>query len=197
VSQAVIQLLRQKFGAAIVETHAQFGDDTAVVESSKWLEIATFLKNDPACAFEMLSDLSAVDYPERTPRLEVVAHLYSLTKGHRVRIKTRVGDEEGEGAEIDTVVGLWGTANWLERECFDMFGVNFRGHPDLRRILMYPEFQGHPLRKDYPAEKAQPLVAYRTDEEAGMSIDKQAPFGPHEGMSFARNDWTKRAEDAN
>jgi NADH-quinone oxidoreductase subunit C len=197
VSAAVIQLLQQKFGASVLETHAQFGDDTAVVAPSAWLEVMTFLKNDPACSFEMLTDLTAVDYPERLPRFEVVAHLYSLTKGHRVRVKARVGDEEGDGAEVGSLTTLWTTANWLERECFDMFGVNFSGHGDLRRILMYPEFHGHPLRKDYPAEKAQPLVAYRTSEEAGVDVEKQAPFGAQEGMSFARNDWTKRAEDAN
>ena len=197
MSAAVVQLLKQKFGADVLQTHAQFGDDTVVVAPGAWLPVMTFLKNDAACAFEMLSDLTAVDYPDRTPRLEIVAHLYSLTKGHRVRVKARVGDDECEGAEIASVTTLWSTANWLERECFDMFGVTFSGHGDLRRILMYPEFVGHPLRKDYPAEKAQPLVAYRTSEEAGVDVEKQAPFGPHEGMSFARNDWTKRAEDAN
>jgi len=197
VSKAVLQKLQETFGAAILETHSQFGDDTAVVDSSRWLDVATFLRNDASCAFEMLSDMCGVDRPEKTPRFELVVHLYSLSKGHRIRIKTRVGDEEGDGAEVDSLVGLWKTANWLEREVFDMFGITFRAHPDMRRILMYPEFVGHPLRKDYPAEKAQPLVPYRTEEEAGVPLEKLAPFGPHEGMSFARNDFTKRAEDAN
>ena len=145
----------------------------------------------------MMSDLCGVDRLDVTPRFEVVIHLNSLSKGHRIRLKTRVGDEDGEGAQVASLVGLWKTANWLEREAFDMFGITFQTHPDLRRILMYPEFVGYPLRKDYPAEKTQPLVAYRTEEEAGVPLDKQAPFGPHEGMSFARNDFTKRAEDAN
>jgi NADH-quinone oxidoreductase subunit C len=197
VSKAVLQKLQATFGAAILETHSQFGDDTAVVEPSRWLEIATFLRDDPACAFEMMSDLCGVDRFDVTPRFEVVIHLNSLSKGHRIRLKTRVGDEDGEGAQVASLVGLWKTANWLEREVFDMFGITFQTHPDLRRILMYPEFVGYPLRKDYPADKTQPLVAYRTEEEAGVPLDKQAPFGPHEGMSFARNDFTKRAEDAN
>ena len=80
----------------------------------------------------------------------MVAHFLSLGKGHRLRLKTRVGDSEGDGAEVDTVSDLWASANWAERECFDMLGVVFRGHPDLRRILLYPEFEGHPLRKDFP-----------------------------------------------
>ncbi len=197
MSKAVLQKLQATFGAAVLETHSQFGDDTAVVEPSRWLEIATFLRDDPACAFEMMSDLCGVDRFDVTPRFEVVIHLNSLSKGHRIRLKTRVGDEDGEGAQVASLVGLWKTANWLEREVFDMFGITFQTHPDLRRILMYPEFVGYPLRKDYPADKTQPLVAYRTEEEAGVPLDKQAPFGPHEGMSFARNDFTKRAEDAN
>ena len=141
-----------------------------------------FLKDDPQSDMDMLTDLTAVDYPERDPRFEMVAHLYSLTRGHRLRLKARVGDREGETVEIDTLTELWASANWLERECFDMFGVKFLGHPDLRRILTYPEFEGHPLRKDYPAEKIQPLIQYRDEP----NIDKVAPFGVDEGMSFGR-----------
>jgi NADH-quinone oxidoreductase subunit C len=131
---------------------------------------------------DMLVDLTAVDYPEREPRFEIVAHFLSLGKGHRLRLKARVGDSEGDGAEIDTVSDLWGSANWAEREVYDMFGVVFRGHPDLRRILLYPEFEGHPLRKDYPADRIQPLVPYREVP----NTDKLAPFGEDEGMAFGR-----------
>jgi NADH-quinone oxidoreductase subunit C len=107
----------------------------------------------------------------------------SLNLGHRLRLKARVGDGQGNGAEIDSFSGLWGSANWAERECFDMFGIDFRGHPDLRRILLYPEFVGHPLRKDYPAQRIQPLVPFRNVD----NIDKLPPFGPSEGMPFGRN----------
>ncbi|MFO0677718.1 MAG: NADH-quinone oxidoreductase subunit C [Polyangiaceae bacterium] len=189
MSALTIDALKAKFGKAILETHAQFGDDTAVVEPSRWREVCEFLKSDPALDFDMLIDLCGVDYPNRLPRLEVVLHLYSMTKGHRVRLKTRVGDEDCEGAEVDSLVPVWPGANWFERETFDMFGIVFKGHPDLRRLLMYPEFEGHPLRKDYPAHKAQPLVAYRTEEEAGLPLDKLAPFGADEGMSFGRRVW--------
>jgi NADH-quinone oxidoreductase subunit C len=118
--------------------------------------------------------------------MEVVMHLYSVSKGHRVRLKARVGDEEMEGAELDSVTSIWPGMNWLERETWDMSGVRFRGHPDLRRILMYPEFEGHPLQKTYPADRTQPLVPYRTEDEAGMPIHKLEPFGPEEGMPFGR-----------
>lgn len=130
----------------------------------------------------MLVDLTAVDFPNDSPRFEIVAHLLSLTLGHRLRLKARVGDQEGEGAEIESLSDLWPSANWAERETWDMFGIRFIGHPDLRRILMYPEFEGHPLRKDYPAGATQPLVEYRRVKNIG----KLSPFGPDEGMSFGR-----------
>jgi NADH-quinone oxidoreductase subunit C len=191
VSVRVLEKLKAKFGDAIVETHSQHGDDTALVAPAAWRDVCAFLRNDPQMAFDMLTDLCAVDYPERAPRFEVVLHLYSIGKNHRVRLKARVGDEEGEGAEIDSVTDLWPGANWFERETFDMLGVKFRGHPDLRRILMYPEFEGHPLRKDYPAHKTQPLVPYRTEAEAGLPLGKLAPFREDEGMAFGRKLFTK------
>jgi NADH-quinone oxidoreductase subunit C len=197
MSKAVLEKLKAKFGDAILETHSDFGDDTAVVASERWREVCEFARKDPALAFDMCTDLCGVDYPEREPRVEVVLHLYSIAKRHRVRLKARVGrtvDEELEGCEIDSVTPIWSGANWFERETFDMCGVKFKGHPDLRRILMYPEFEGHPLLKDYPAQKTQPLIPYRTDEEAGKPVEKQAPFGPDEGMSFGRKHWVHDVE---
>jgi NADH-quinone oxidoreductase subunit C len=99
------------------------------------------------------------------------------------------------GAELDSVTAIWPGLNWLEREVFDMSGVRFRGHPDLRRILLYPEFEGHPLQKTYPAQKTQPLVSYRTEDEAGVTIEKQPPFGPDEGMPFGRRSWSREGEN--
>jgi len=195
VSQLVLDLLKERFGAAILETHSRFGDDTAVVDPSQWKAIAVFLHQDPALDFDLPVDLCGVDYPDRTPRMEVVMHLYSISKGHRIRVKTRVGDEDMAGAELDSVTSIWSGMNWLEREVFDMSGVRFRGHPDLRRILMYPEFEGHPLQKTYAASKTQPLVAYRTERDAGMAIEKLAPFGPDEGMPFGRNPMPRAEED--
>jgi hypothetical protein len=113
----------------------------------------------------------------------VLVMLRSLGKNHRVRLKTRVGD----GEELDSLVPVWLGADWTEREVYDLFGVVFRGHPDLRRILMYDEFIGYPLRKDYPIDKTQPLVPYR---DVGPS--KLAPFGHEEGNPFGRIDWLAR-----
>lgn len=194
MSVRVLEKLKERFGAGIVETHSQFGDDTAIVEPSVWKNVCTFLRDDSQCAFDMVTDLCGVDYPDRERRIEVVLHLYSTSKKHRVRIKTRVGDEEASDAEVDSITPLWSGANWLEREAFDMFGIKFKGHPDLRRILMYPEFEGHPLLKTYPATLTQPLIAYRTEAEAGLPLEKQAPFGPDEGMSFGRKEYTAPSE---
>ncbi len=189
MSQSVLDALKARFGAAILETHSNFGDDTAVVASDSWKAIGAFLRDDPAMSFELFVDLCGVDYPERTPRFDVVLHLYSVTHAHRIRVKARIGDDEGNHAKIDSLTSLWRGADWLERETFDMFGIKFEGHPDLRRILMYPEFTGFPLRKDYPAQKTEPLIAYRTEEEAGLPLGKLEPFGPDEGMSFGRKVW--------
>ena len=195
MSVRVLEALKAKFGDAVLETHSQFGDDTAVVRPDKWKEVCRFLRDDPSMAFDMSVDLCGVDYPEREPRFEVVLHLYSIANRHRLRLKARVGDAEGDGAEIDTVADVWIGVNWYERETYDLMGISFKGHPDLRRILMYPEFEGHPLRKDYPANKTQPLVPYRTEEEAGVTLEKQAPFGADEGMPFGRRAWgTDRGE---
>ncbi len=186
MSQVVLDKLKERFGTAILETHASFGDDTAVIEPSQWKSVCAFLREDPALDFDMPVDLCAVDYPTRLPRLEVVMHLYSVPRGHRVRLKARVGDEDANGAELDSVTSIWPGMDWLERETWDMSGVRFRGHPDLRRILMYPEFEGHPLQKTYPADRTQPLVAYRSEEEAGMPLGKLEPFLADEGMPFGR-----------
>jgi NADH-quinone oxidoreductase subunit C len=187
MSKLALEKLQAKLGAKVLETHSNFGDDTAVVSPDAWHEATLLLRDDPTLDFDLFVDLCAVDYPAReNGRFEVVLHVYSTTKHHRVRLKARVGDEDGDGAELDSIVDVWSGANWFERETFDMMGVVFRGHPDLRRILMYPEFEGHPLRKDYPAQKTQPLVAYRTEEEAGLILDKVAPFGGDEGMAFGR-----------
>src|SRR4051812_15493068 len=182
MSKALIELVKKNFPDAVLESHSQLGDDTLVLAPGRWKEVCGFLKDDQQSDMSMLTDLTAVDFPDRDPRFEVVAHLYSLNRGHRLRVKARVGDREGETVEIDTLTELWASANWLERECFDLLGVKFLGHPDLRRILTYPEFEGHPLRKDYPAEKIQPLIQYRDEP----NIDKVAPFGVDEGMSFGR-----------
>jgi NADH-quinone oxidoreductase subunit C len=143
---------------AIVETHARLGDATAVVEPGRLVEVMRQLRDDESFAFEMLTDLTAVDYLGREPRFEVVYHLYSVSRNRRLRVKTRVPETS---PEVDTLVQLWPSANWMEREVWDLYGIRFRGHPDLRRILLYDDFEGHPLRKDYAKERRQPLVGPR------------------------------------
>jgi NADH-quinone oxidoreductase subunit C len=157
---AILDRLRTRFGAAVVETHAQGGDHTAVVERAVIVDVLRLCRDDADLAFEMLSDLTAVDYlkfpgREDGPRFEVVYHLYSLAHNHRLRLKVRVDEDD---PVMPTAVGLWPIANWLEREVWDMFGIRFDGHPDPRRLLMYEEFVGHALRKDYPINRRQPLI---------------------------------------
>jgi NADH-quinone oxidoreductase subunit C len=191
MSKRVTDLLQTKFGASILETHAQFGDDTVIVEPARWREVALFLRDEPRIAMNMFTDLCGVDYlGMRETRFEVVCHLRSLQHAHRIRIKARVGDEEGNGAEIDSLVPVWKGANWFERETYDLMGIVFKGHPDLRRILMYPEFTGHPLRRDYPHDRIEPLVPFR----AGI-VGKLPPFGPDEGAPFGRQAHDYRRED--
>ncbi len=183
MSQKLLDLLRNRFASDILETSSLHGDDTAVVPPSRWRDIARFLRDDPDCRMNLPVDLCGVDFPDREPRFEVVLHLESLDLHHRLRLKTRVGDRDGDGAQVDSLVEVWPGLNWFERETWDMFGIRFIGHPDLRRILTYDEFEGHPLRKDYAAHRTQPLVPYREGPDV---LDKQEPFGADEGMSFGR-----------
>jgi NADH-quinone oxidoreductase subunit C len=194
MSKVVINRLTQTFGDAVVSTHDQFGDDTAVVVPTRWKEIARFLRDDARSAMDHFIDLTAVDYlNRRTPRFEVVLHVRSTEKLHRVRLKARVDLLPGDDvAEIDTLCDVWRGADWFEREAYDMFGIRFVGHPDLRRILMYEEFVGYPLRKDYAADRTQPLIPYRE----GVNNEKLPPFDMTEGMPFARQeheDWKRFA----
>ena len=152
--------LKEKFSDKVLGIHNHRGDETAVVERSALAEVAQFLKTDPEFDFNVLMDLTAVDGLEMKwrPRFEVVYHFYSLAKNHRLRIKVRVDEKD---PVVPTLTSLWPIADWFEREVWDMFGIRFDGHPNLKRILMYEEFVGHPLRKDYPYNKRQPLIRPR------------------------------------
>ena len=161
MSILALERLKERFSAAVVATATAHGNEMATVERASAHQILEFLRDDAETSFDFLSDLTAVDYLAYPPagrelRYEVVYQLYSTARKHRLRIK--VGLPDDENPIIDSVVDLWPGAGWLEREVWDLYGIRFRGHPDLRRILMYEEFVGHPLRKDYPKEKRQPLV---------------------------------------
>jgi NADH-quinone oxidoreductase subunit C len=150
-----LKKLTERFPGSILETHSYRGDDTAVVKKEDILAICTFLRDDEALFYNFMMDLTAVDYLGQDPRFEVVIHLYSLKYNRRVRIKARISETD---CSIDSIVPVWPAADWFEREAFDMYGIIFKGHPELKRILLYEEFQGHPLRKDYPLKKRQPLI---------------------------------------
>jgi NADH-quinone oxidoreductase subunit C len=163
VSARALEKLKEKFGDAVRATHAHRGDETAIVDAARIVEICTVLRDDPELKFDFLVDVTCVDTlgldQRETGPFEMVYHLRSMGSGRRIRVKALVDEgANGENPQIDSVVPLWKTANWLEREVWDLYGVRFRNHPDLRRILMYEEFIGHPLRKDYPKERRQPLV---------------------------------------
>jgi NADH-quinone oxidoreductase subunit C len=128
------------------------------------------LKEDPKLEFDFLTDITAVDFlGKKEPRFEVVYHLYSFRSNRRLRVKAAVPEAE---PVVESLTPLWKAANWLEREVWDMFGIRFEGHPDLRRILLYEEFQGYPLRKDYPVNQWQPLVPER--EVEGTFVDQRS-----------------------
>ena len=159
----ILARLQERFAGAVLGTHAEHGDDTALVDLRALPEVLQFCRDDAALRFDMLMDLTAVDYltypgREDAPRFEVVYHLYSVPHNHRVRIK--VGVEE-DAPVVPSAVPLWPIANWLEREVWDMYGLRFAEHPDLRRLLLYEQFEGHPLRKDYPVTRRQPLIGPR------------------------------------
>lgn len=149
--------LKEHFPDAVMDISAYAGDETVYVKRENLLEIAAFLKNDPGFSMNVLMDLTAVDglWQDWNPRFEVVYHFFSLQHNHRLRVKVRVSEMD---ASVPSLTGLWPVANWFEREAWDMFGIKFEGHPGLKRILMYDAFVGHPLKKDYPINKRQPLI---------------------------------------
>ncbi|MBI3783889.1 MAG: NADH-quinone oxidoreductase subunit D [Deltaproteobacteria bacterium] len=151
----ILATLQSRFTSGIERSDIYRDDASVTIAPEQLLDVARFARQEASLSFDLLLDVTAVDYLGQQARFEVVHHLYSTKHHHRLRLKTRVLEKE---PIVDSVVPVWVGANWLERETFDMYGVRFRGHPDLRRIYMYEEFQGHPLRKDYPKERRQPLI---------------------------------------
>jgi NADH-quinone oxidoreductase subunit C len=139
----MVERLKGRFGSGIAEALTYLLQNYMVVERSVVRDVLLELRD--AEQFDYLVDLTAVHYPERGSAFEVVYILYSFPKNERIRVKTHLAD----GEAVPTAVPIWSTANWLERECYDMFGIRFEGHPDLKRILLPEGWQGHPLRKDY------------------------------------------------
>lgn len=168
VAPAFIAALQQAWPGAVEHVSYFVGDWTLIVGRDRLIDVALWLRDDPGARFDFCSDVTATDWPSRPQRFDVIYCLYSIPHRYRVRLKVRAGEED----QVPSVTGVWPAANWLEREVFDMFGVRFSGHPDLRRVLMPEEWQGHPQRKDYPLE------------------------GPGELMIEAPGDWLKLKADA-
>jgi NADH-quinone oxidoreductase subunit C len=156
MAKIILDRLTQQFTESeILETGSQVGDEWARIAPEHWHKVVRFLRDDATTSMNMFIDMTCVDRVTRTPRFDLVMHLYSVEKKYRVRLLAGLPEEK---PEIQSVVDLWPAANWFEREVFDLYGIRFAGHPDPRRIFMPPQFQGHPLRKDYPKEKRQPLL---------------------------------------
>ena len=150
----LVTALQQQHAEWFGEVIEAFGEFTVIVPREQLAAICSFLKSAPGLEFNFLSDLCGADRgPEEEPRFEVNYHLFSVTRFHRLRLKVLLNEDD---ARVPTVTGVWRTANWHERETFDLFGIIFEGHPDLRRILMPDDAQGHPLRKDYPLRGYEP-----------------------------------------
>jgi NADH-quinone oxidoreductase subunit C len=149
--------VRQLYPDKIREAFTLHGDDILITDRESLLSLFQSLKGKPL-NYIMLLDLTAVDYLAERSTVEMVYTLYSLDRNHRLRIKVSL---PAAALSVASLTALWKNANWLEREVFDMFGVRFEGHPDLRRLFLYDEFQGHPLRKDYPLRRRQPILPLR------------------------------------
>jgi len=145
--QTTVENLKGKFSASVLEVAEFRGETTVVVKKEDVVAICSFLKKEEG--FNFLTDLCGVDYLGKAPRFMVVYHLYNIKTHERLRLKVPVEEKD---PKVDTVSVVWATANWLERECWDLMGISFNNHPDLRRILMPADWEGHPLRKDYPVQ---------------------------------------------
>ena len=142
-SGELVDALRKTFPDVPMEAFTFRGENYLLLSRENLLPAANHLKSE--CGFNMLTDLTAVDYPKKEKRFEVIYQLYSFSRNERLRLKVALGEDEA----IESVTSVWAGADWLEREAFDMFGIRFEHHPNLRRILLPEEWQGHPLRKDY------------------------------------------------
>jgi NADH-quinone oxidoreductase subunit C len=147
-SRAAGEMLKERFPAAVLAVEEFRGETTVTIDKGALREVMRFLKENEATRYDLLVDVAGADFGGASPRFMVAYLLHSLWSNNRLRIKTRVA----EGAELDTVSDIWRAAEWLEREVYDMFGIPFGNHPDLRRILLTDDFVGYPLRKEFPVQ---------------------------------------------
>jgi NADH-quinone oxidoreductase subunit C len=162
--------IKERLGAKVIAAMQAQGDDVVLLDAAGLRESFRILKEEPRPGFNFLSDITAVDYwKKKEPRFELVYQLVSLTEKRRLRVRVPVAESE---PAVESLTPLWPGANFLEREVWDLFGISFTGHPDLRRVLLYDEFEGHPLRKDYPVNLWQPRVPERQVE--GTFVDERS-----------------------
>lgn len=146
----IAELIKDRYPTEVKDIKEYRDQISVIVNKGRIKEMLRFLHDSPELYFDHLVDLCGVDYLGRKePRFEVVYHLLSIRHRHRIRIRAEVSEDD---CTIDSVVDIWKGANWHERECYDLFGVTFKGHPDLRRVLLPEDWEGHPLRKDYPVK---------------------------------------------
>ncbi len=143
-----VKKLKEKFPASVLEVKTFRDEVNVTLQKKDIFEICKFLYSESDLQYQMLIDLCGVDYLPESPRFEVVYFLYSIKNKNRLRLKIKVGESES----VSSVESIWKAANWLEREVYDLFGIPFDNHPDLRRILLWDGYEGHPLRKDFPVE---------------------------------------------
>ena len=181
MSQALVDLVREKFPEAVTGSHSHRGDEVVIVRREDLVEVIRFLRDDPQADMKLLRQIAGVDLltwrtemtgggslasieapeyalqktPQVEPRFYVAYNLYSITRHHALRVRVELRSDD---VKLPSIHSLYKTADWWERYLYDMFGFEFEGHPNLQRLLLYPEFQGHPLRKDYPVRKRQLLV---------------------------------------
>ncbi len=163
-----VTALREAFPDAVQDVVEFRGETTVYVEPTKLAEVALFLRDADGLRYNLLVNLTGIDYLPETPRFAVAYHLYSMLYNRTLRLKVRLPEDN---PTVPTVTTVWPTANWLEREAYDMLGIVFEGHPDPRRILMPPEWEGHPLRKDYPLGYETVQFSFNYDE-----IDRHKPY---------------------
>jgi NADH-quinone oxidoreductase subunit C len=172
----VEQKLKQEYSERVLETYTFRGDLNVVLKPQDIPEICRFLKTDSDLKFNFLSCITAADYLDSRPkRFEVVYVLFSIPNNERIIIKTRVDDNE----DIPTLASIWSTANWQEREVYDMFGIKFSGHPNLKRILMDDDWVGYPQRKDFPLTYETPAFNFNKDH---IETGKSAPWRGDDGI---------------
>jgi NADH-quinone oxidoreductase subunit C len=169
-ASAKLQYIQEKLGQRVLGTLLFRGDDVLILDRLGLRESFRFFKEDTNLRLDLLSDITAVDYwQKQEPRFEVVYQMASLKGARRLRVRVPVPEND---PAVESLTPLWKGANFLEREVWDLFGIRFIDHPDLRRVLLYEEFQGHPLRKDYPVNLCQPRVPERQVE--GTFVDERS-----------------------